>query len=316
MNNPQAQRIAIGRTDLQVSPLGIGTNRWGVTRLADPGLQPTFEAALAEGINFFDTAEIYGLGGSEGTLGQFLPSAGPKAVIATKFLPFPWRLRKSSLTAALRASLARLRLAQVDLYLIHVPLPPITIETWMDALAEAVDAGLVRAVGVSNFSAEQTRRAHAALKRHGIPLACNQVEYSLLKRNIERNGVLEACREIGATVVAYRPISGGLLTGRYTPENPPGRQRWRVYSPEHLTRIRPVIDLLGKIGEAHGGKTPSQVALNWTMCKGTLPIPGATQVRHLREDVGALGWRLADGEVESLDEATDRLRMRGPRVAR
>jgi aryl-alcohol dehydrogenase-like predicted oxidoreductase len=215
----------------------------------------------------------------------------------------------------MRASLARLQLAQVDLYLIHVPLPPVKIETWMDALAEAVGAGLVRAVGVSNFSAEQTRRAHAALQKHGIPLACNQVEHSLLKRDIERNGVLAACREIGATVVAYRPVAGGLLTGRYTPENPPGRQRWRVYSPEHLARIQPVIDLLGKIGEAHGGKTPSQVALNWSMCKGMLPIPGATKESHLRENVGALGWRLGDDEVGSLDEASDKLRLRGSRVA-
>jgi aryl-alcohol dehydrogenase-like predicted oxidoreductase len=279
-------------------------------------MQPTFEAALAAGINFFDTAEIYGLGGSERTLGQFLPSVGQNAVVTTKFVPYPWRLSKSSLTAALRESLARLRLPRVDIYLIHVPLPPVKLETWMDALAEAMDAGLVRAVGVSNFGAEQTRRAHAALKKQGIPLACNQVEYSLLKRNIERNGVLEACREIGATVVAYRPVCGGLLTGRYTPETPPGRQRWRVYSSEYLARIQPVIDLLRKIGEAHGGKTPSQVALNWTLCKGMLPIPGATNVRHLQENVGALGWRLADDEVGSLDEAADKVRLRGPRVAR
>jgi aryl-alcohol dehydrogenase-like predicted oxidoreductase len=138
----------------------------------------------------------------------------------------------------------------------------------------------------------------------------------LLKRNIERNGVMEACREIGATVVAYRPIAGGLLTGRFTPENPPGRRRWRGYSPAYLARIRPLIDLLRKIGEAHSGKTPSQVALNWTLCKGTLPIPGATQARHVREDVGALGWRLGDDEMRSLDEAADRLRFGGPRATR
>ncbi len=311
MSNPQAQRIAVGSTGLQVSPLGIGTNRWGAGRQADPGLLPTFEAALAAGINFFDTAEIYSLGGSERTLGQFLASGGRNAVVATKFLPFPWRLSKSSLTGAIRASLERLRLTVVDLYLIHVPLPPVKIETWMDALAEAMDAGLVRAVGVSNFSAEQTRRAYAALERHGVPLACNQVEYSLLKRDIERNGVLAACREIGATVVAYRPMAGGLLTGRYALKDPSRRHRWRVYSPEYLALLRPVIDLLGKIGEAHGGKTPSQVALNWSMCKGALPIPGASKEAHLRENVGALGWRLDDDEVGSLDEATDKVRLRG-----
>ncbi len=310
MSNPQAQRIAFGSTDLQVSPLGIGTNRWGERRKADPRLRPTFESALAAGINFFDTAEIYNLGGSERTLGQFLRSASRNAVTATKFVPFPWRLSRSSLTAAMRASLGRLSLAQVDLYLIHVPLPPVKIETWMDALAEARDAGLVRAVGVSNFNARQTRRAHAALAKHGIPLACNQVEYSPLKRDIERNGVLSVCREIGATVVAYRPIAGGLLTGRYALEGPAGRRRWRIYSCEYLGMIRPVIDLLRKIGEAHGGKTPSQVALNWSMCKGMLPIPGATKEKHMRENAGALGWRLGDDEIGSLDEASDKMRLR------
>jgi diketogulonate reductase-like aldo/keto reductase len=89
-----------------------------------------------------------------------------------------------------------------------------------------------------------------------------------------------------------------------------------VYGAEYLARIQPVIDLLRKIGEAHDGKTPSQVALNWTMCKGTLPIPGATKEGHVRENAGALGWRLGEDEVRSLDEAADRLHSRGPQQAR
>jgi aryl-alcohol dehydrogenase-like predicted oxidoreductase len=310
MSDRQVQWIALGSTDLRVSPLGVGTNRWGGKQERMPELQSTFNAAVDAGIAFFDTAEIYGFGGSERTLGSFLPASHGDVAIATKYVPLPWRLGRSSLTAALRASLARLHRTQVDLYLIHLPLPPVRIGAWMDALAGAVGAGLVRAVGVSNFSAEQTRRAHAALEKRGIALACNQVEYNLLKRDIERNGVLTACREVGATVVAYRPVAGGLLGGRFTPQNPPGKRRGRGYTRDYLAGLRPVIDLLGRIGEAHGGKSPSQVALNWLICKGTLPIPGATSERHIRENAGALGWRLSDDELGSLDEASDRLRLR------
>jgi aryl-alcohol dehydrogenase-like predicted oxidoreductase len=202
----------------------------------------------------------------------------------------------------LRASLARLNLASVDLYLIHFPWPLVAVETWMEALAEAKSAGLVRAVGVSNYSADQVRRAQAALAKHGIPLACNQVEYSLLKRDIEHNGVLAACRELGVTVVAYRPFAGGFLSGKYTPENPPrGSRRW-MYHVNEMAKVQPLIARMRQFGEVHGGKSPSQVALNWLIYKGALPIPGATKVKHIQENVGALGWSLTEAEVKSLDE--------------
>jgi aryl-alcohol dehydrogenase-like predicted oxidoreductase len=247
---------------------------------------------------------VYGFGGSERTLGQFLPTASQKPVVATKFLPVPWRLGKPSLTAALRGSLSRLGVAQVDLYLIHSPASPVAIETWMDALADALQAGLTRAVGVSNYGIEQTRRAHAALSKRGIALACNQVEYNLLQRGVERNGLLNLCRELGVTLVAYHPIASGLLSGKYTPDTPPQGWRGLVYRRGYLTRIQPVVERLRQIGTAHGGKTPSQVAINWIMCKGALPIPGAKNARQAQDNAGALGWRLSDDEVTALDGAS------------
>jgi aryl-alcohol dehydrogenase-like predicted oxidoreductase len=304
MSEQSAELIPLGKTDLLVSRMGVGTNAWGANRQADPGLRPVFEAARAAGINLFDTAEIYNFGGSERTLGQFLPEAGRAVVTTTKFLPLPWRLGKASLVQALRASLARLNLDCVDLYLIHFPLSLVGVEPWMEALAEAKAAGLVRAVGVSNYSADQVRRAAAALARHGLPLACNQVEYSLLKRDIEHNGVQAACRELGVTVVAYRPFAGGFLTGRYSPENPPqGPRRW-MHRMDGLVKVQPLIAHMIEAGEAHGGKSPSQVALNWLMCKGALPIPGATKVKHLQENAGALGWSLTEDEVRGLEAVT------------
>jgi aryl-alcohol dehydrogenase-like predicted oxidoreductase len=228
--------------------------------------------------------------------------------VATKFVPFPWRLRKQNLLDALRASLDRLGLKQVDLYQLHFPFPPIPIETWMDGLADAVQAGFARAVGVSNCSVEQMRRAHAALAKRGVVLASNQVEYSLLHRAPECNGLMQACREMSVTLIAYSPIRKGVLSGKYTPENrPTGTFRGSLANRDYLARVQPLITLLREIGQAHGGKTPSQVALNWVMCKGALPIPGAKNVRQAQENAGALGWQLSESEMAALDAVSDKM---------
>jgi aryl-alcohol dehydrogenase-like predicted oxidoreductase len=171
----------------------------------------------------------------------------------------------------------------------------------MSALADAVDAGLIKAAGVSNYSVEQTRRAHAALAEREVALACNQIPFSLLNRQHERDGLLDMCGQLGVTVVAYSPLEMGLLTGKYTPGNPPPGARNRRYGREWLAQIQPLIGLLREIGRAHGDKTPSQVALNWVMRKGAVPIPGAKNARQAAENAGALGWSLTDDEVTALD---------------
>ena len=306
------ESMTLGGSGVSVTPLGIGTWQWGDTLVwgygrgsyTDADLRAAFDASLASGAGFFDTAEGYGGGRSERLLGEFMRASGRPAIVATKFMPFPWRLRRGSLVAALRRSLGRLGLARVDLYQIHWPFPPRSIETWADALADAVEAGLARAVGVSNFSVGQMRRAHEALAKHGIPLASNQVGYSLLQRGPERRGLLAACRELNVTLIAYSPIAKGLLTGKYSPENRPGGVRRWMWSQEQLTRARSLVALLRQIGESHGGKTPSQVALNWLMCKGALPIPGVKTAWQAQENAGALGWRLTDDEIAALDETS------------
>ncbi len=316
MGNSDAALVLLGTTGLRVRPLGIGTNRWGPGRgsgrAARPELKPVFDEALSFGLTFFDTAEVYGMGGSERTLGYCLKAAGGDRalapVIATKFFPMPWRLRKRAMAAALRRSLTRLGLSKVDLYLVHFPMPPVSIETWADALADTVDAGLTRAVGVSNHNPAEMRRAHAALAARGVPLACNEVEYSLLKRDVERNGLLAACRELGVTLIAYRPLALGLLPGKHTSANPPSGWRGMAFRRLYPPGIESLAALLTRIGEQHGGKTLTQVALNWVICKGALPIPGATRVDHVRENAGALGWRLTDEEIAALDAAEERLR--------
>ncbi len=294
--------------------LGVGTWAWGDRLMWGYGrgyavdeVHQAFGASLAGGLRLFDTAEVYGQGRSEQLLGTFLKETDQKILIATKFMPFPWRLRKGTLLRALRGSLKRLGKAQVDLYQIHQALPPVNVETWMAALSEAVQAGLTREVGVSNYDRSKMQRAYDALAREGIRLASNQVEYNLINRQVERNGLLKHCQELGVRLIAYSPLGMGMLTGKYTPENPPTGMRGGRYNRRFLERLTPLLTLLKHFGSDHAGKTPAQVALNWAICKGTLPIPGAKNLIQAEQNAGSVGWRLSEEQVAALDEASDRL---------
>ncbi len=301
--DPLIQRVPLGKSGILVSPLGMGTNTWGRAGRPRPELREVFDAAISRGISLFDTAEIYAGGGSERTVGIFLRqlAAGrERPAVLSKFFPLPWRFSKARLTDALRRSLDRLQLASLDIYLIHFPWGPVPIETWVDALADAVDAGLARGVGVSNYSAAQVRRAHKVLASRGVHLACNEVELSLARPANARNGTLEACRELGVTVIAYRPLGLGRLTAR----GGVSAHGWRRLMMASARTAAGLSEVVQAIGKAHGGKTPAQVALNWVLCKGALPIPGATSVAHLEENAAALGWRLTEGEVAALDAAS------------
>ncbi len=317
-----AERINLGSSEIKISPLGIGTWAWGDRLMWRSGktghytqadVRAAFDEAIAAGINFFDTAEVYGLGRSERLLGSFVRQSGASVVIASKFFPFPWRLTKRAFRRALRHTLARLGVEQVDLYQIHFPYPPVPIETWMDAMAEAVEAGLIRAVGVSNYNAEQLGRAYNALSERGIKLASNQVFFSLLHRTPEQDGVRQLCRDLNVTMIAYSPLEKGMLTGKYTPTSPPSGLRKRMYPAWYLARIQPLLNVMREI-ETRRGKTLPQIALNWVICKGAVPIPGAKNARQASSNLEALGWRLSDDEITWLDEASEgltELRYRG-----
>jgi aryl-alcohol dehydrogenase-like predicted oxidoreductase len=211
----------------------------------------------------------------------------------------------------LEASLARLGRDSIDLYQHHYPNARISIPRLMDQLANAVEAGKVKAVGVSNYSAEQMREAHAALAKRGIPLASNQVEYSLLNRKPEVNGILDACRELGITLIAYTPLAGGRLTGKYSAQNRARGFFRRIlpqYSRKALDDIQPVIKLLRAIGERYA-KTASQVALRWLIENPiVLPIPGAKNGKQAADNAEALKFSLTVEEVEMLSQATIRWR--------
>jgi aryl-alcohol dehydrogenase-like predicted oxidoreductase len=204
----------------------------------------------------------------------------------------------------LKASLGRLKIESVDLYQIHWPNPIMSNDRLMLGLAECVRSGMTRTVGVSNFGQTRMLAAYSALARHNIPLASNQVHYSLLSRAVEKNGTLARCRELGIRLIAYSPIEKGLLTGKYSADHPPPGSRARNYA-ALLPRIQPLLKLMTEIGQDHGGKSNTQVALNWVICKGALPIPGAKNAEQAQENAGALGWKLAGEEVSRLDAVSD-----------
>lgn len=305
--------IPLGKTNIQISPLGIGAWQWGDRVMwaygkthSDEDIRAAFDATLAGGVNWFDTAEVYGMGRSEQLLGESIRATQSTPLVATKFFPFPWRLVKGQLLRALQGSLRRLGLERVDLYQVHMPLPPVAVETWADALADAVQAGLTRSVGVSNYSADLMLRADIALVKRGVSLASNQVHYSLLNRKVERDGLLKLCLERNITLIAYSPLEKGILSGKYDPENPPAGLRARTYNVAYLTKALPVIRLVQKIGQ-DCGKTAAQVALNWLICKGAVPIPGAKNAAQAESNAGALGWRLTEEQVAALDAVSDQM---------
>jgi aryl-alcohol dehydrogenase-like predicted oxidoreductase len=298
---------------LHAVEFGLGAWQWGDRLIwqygqnyGDDECRAAFEVSLEAGIRFVDTAEVYGNGRSERLLGQFLKETDQPVLVATKYFPFPWRLTKKSLIRALKGSLERIGVETVDLYQIHQPYSLLPMDTLMETMAEAVKEGLSRTVGVSNFNQNQMLRAYSALARKNVPLASNQVTYSLLNRAIEKDGLLARCNELGVRLIAYSPIEKGLLTGKYSVENPPPGVRGQRYG-SLLPKIGPLLKLMTEIGQEHGGKSRAQVALNWCICKGTLPIPGAKNARQAEENAGALGWKLTEEEVAKLDEISEEI---------
>lgn len=311
--------ILLGKTGLRVPRLGVGVMTWGQpgglarfhpAKTAYGGgpesraeEQHAFEASLKAGVNFYDTAAMYAGGASERRLGEL--AKGRDVFIASKF-PGSLFFRSDNFPKELAASLKRLDRGSIDLYQHHFPSRSLSIPELMNRMADAVEAGKIKAVGVSNYSARQMREAHEALAKRGIPLASNQIEYSLLHRQPETNGVLAACRELGVTLIAYQPLASGALTGKYSAgAHPKGLRRFMPYfRGKGLEEVEPVVRLLRKIGEHHG-KTPAQIALRWLIEKGdVIPIPGAKNERQASANADALTFSLSLEEMDELDRAT------------
>ncbi len=307
----------LGQTGIQVTPIGLGVMQFSGTRrgfgmmfeeLSPAETNAIVAAALEGGINWFDTAELYGFGRSERALSSGLRTAGRQpgeVVVATKW--FPLLRTAGNIPKTIRHRLRHLQGYPIDLYMVHQPYSLSSPEAEMNAMADLVEAGQIRSVGVSNFDARRMERAYMALERRGLPLAVNQVEYSLVERSIETNGVLQAARDLGVTIIAWSPTGRGLLTGKFHRDparlrrTPPIR-RWLLG--RRLEETRPLITVMQEIGERHAA-SPAQVALNWLIHvagETVVAIPGASRARHAAEGAAAMRFRLREEELARLDE--------------
>jgi aryl-alcohol dehydrogenase-like predicted oxidoreductase len=306
----------LGKTDIRITPIGLGMMEFaGGGGLMGPAFpiipqeekNAIVKAALNGGVNWFDTAELYGGGVSEASLVKALKAAGKtddEVVVATKWWPLFRTARNIPYTIEDRIRF--LDGYSIGLYMIHQPFSFSSPEAEMNAMADLVDAGKIRSVGVSNFNTEQMRRAHRALQKRGLPLAANQVRFSLLDRSIEKNGVLETAKELGVTIIAYTPLGSGLLTGKYH-KNPNLLQKksffWRLRLNRGIPESRSLVKALEEIGDKYNA-TPAQVALNWVINfhgETIVTIPGATKVHQAQESAGAMTFQLTDEELAHLD---------------
>jgi len=310
----------------KVSPLGMGTWAWGNKLLwnydesRDAELQKVFDFAVSSGINIFDTADSYGTGKldgrSEKLLGQFIreyPGSDKlrsNVKIATKLAAYPWRIAPSQWVSACRASLKRLGTEKVALGQLHwstANYAPLQEKLMWDGLVAIYDAGLVDAIGLSNYGPQQLQKIHKYLTKRGVPLASVQVQYSLLSNGPQQEDVKAACDDLGLALVAYSPLALGVLTGKYSLDDPkslPGGPRGYLFK-QMLPGLDPLLSTLNEVARARNRKA-SQVAINWAMCKGAVPIPGAKDLAQAKENLGSLGWRLDAGEIAALETAAKR----------
>jgi aryl-alcohol dehydrogenase-like predicted oxidoreductase len=307
---------SLGKTGIQVTPIGLGVMQFSggagpfgaaFPLMTQPEKTALIEAALAGGINWFDTAELYGFGQSERNLSQALQDLeihSGSVVIATKWWPLFRTAR--SIKHSIQNRLDALHPYPIDLYYVHQPFSFSSPEAEMEAMADLLAAGKIRSVGVSNFNAARMRRAHAALAKRGITLAANQVYYSLAHRQIESDGTLQAAKELGVSIVAYTPLEYGLLTGVYH-KDPALLEKKPFFRRNSFQRrleaTRPLVNAMEEI--AHGyNATAGQVALNWLVnFHGdiVLAIPGATKVRQVEQSAGAMSFTLSQDELVQLD---------------
>ena len=333
---------------VSISNIGIGTWAWGdklywnYESSQDASLKEVFDYCVKEGgVNFFDTAEIYGFGRSELLCGRFRRqlsevSTQSQVVLATKFAPLPFRLGSDCVVSACQDSLDRMGVDKMGLYQLHWP-GLINNDAYLEGLVKCYEKGLVESVGVSNYGPELLRKAHKYLSDRGVPLASNQIQYSLLCRQAESNSLLRTAEELGVTILAYSPLAQGLLTGKFDSGKLPTGPR-SALARATLPKIKENVLLaikniaIEKSNALNLNVTMSQVALNWLVhsiictvvqaprtfsymvnnhyytsynrcvAKGTVPIPGARSLSQAKDNCDALKWSLDEAEVKLLDE--------------
>jgi aryl-alcohol dehydrogenase-like predicted oxidoreductase len=320
------ERRRLGKNGPLVSALGLGC--MGMSFAYGPADEAeslrVLRRYLELGGNFLDTAEIYGPYTNEELLGRFLREvAHDGVIIATKFgfrfSPDGVRGVDSSpenVRRACDASLKRLGIETIDLYYQHRVDPKVPIEETVGAMAGLVSAGKVRALGLSEAGPETLRRA---AKIH--PIAALQSEYSLWSRDVERNGVLATCRELGITFVPYSPLGRGFLTGAIQKLEDLDASDWRRTNPRFgekaLQANLRLVDTVKELARKKGSTTQAQLALAWVLAQGNdlVPIPGTKRVRYLEENMGALNVKLTESDLKEIKSRFAQIEVVGERYA-
>lgn len=331
---------------IEISSLGCGTWSWGNKLLwdydpsQDEEIYRAYVAIRDAGVTIFDTADSYGTlelnGRAEILLGRFerrymtekaiapntfdfgslfggssktaAGTGSQKQQVATKIAPYPWRVTRGQLVSGVKQSLKRLeqdKLCVAQLHWSTANYQPFQEGALWEGVADVYDAGLCEAVGVSNYGPKQLNKFARRMEEREVPIAIAQVQYSLL--TAKNDEMLESCNEAGCRLISYSPLCLGLLGGKYDIDNLPraGNPRRQLFK-ELLPGAKPIIDTLVAVA-GDVGKTQAQVAINWAMCKGTVPIPGARTLQQAEENLGAVGWSLSAAAVEELDRASARV---------
>jgi aryl-alcohol dehydrogenase-like predicted oxidoreductase len=306
------QMRRLGKDGPMVSALGLGC--MGMSEFYGPADEQeavaTIHRTLDLGINFLDTADIYGMGRNEELVGKAIKERRDQVVLATKFgivrgpdgafvgvKGHPEYLRR-----ACEASLRRLGVETIDLYYQHRVDPETPVEETAGAVTRLIEEGKVRCFGISEAAPETMRRVHAVQ-----PLAALQTEYSLWSRDVEA-AILPTCRELGIGFVAYSPLGRGFLTGSFKSPRDLSAEDWRRNNPRFLEEnFKKNLALVAEVEALAGGKgcLPAQVALAWLLARGEdiIPIPGSKSRRHLEENIGALEVQLSGDDISRLDRS-------------
>jgi aryl-alcohol dehydrogenase-like predicted oxidoreductase len=299
---------------LRVSPVGLGCNNLG-RRIGDAEARAVVDAALEEGVTFFDTADIYGDGESERLLGRALAGRRDEVVVATKFgmemrgEPAGEGGRPEWVVQAADASLSRLGTDRIDLYQMHRPDDSVPIAETLGALDDLVRAGKVTEIGCSNFSAEQIDEALSAAEEDGLtPFSSVQNRYSVLHRGPEDDGVAASCARRGLALIPYFPLESGLLTGKYSEGFDGVEGRLTTIPDDRRERFasEPMVAATAKLtayAESHG-RSILELAVSWLLAQPTVAsvIAGATRPEQVRANVAAAGWGMTPKELASIDD--------------
>lgn len=299
--NVHASRIVIGAW-----PWG-DTATWHYSPEELPAIKDSWNICLKKGINFIDTAQVYGSGESERICGEIVEGLQREDfVMQTKWWVLPADPKnliepRDAPLSKLKESLERMKLQYIDVYVVHGHIHPQSIAIVAKSLADCVDQGLTKTVGVANYSAEDMLKMKEELARYGVPLAVNQCEYSLLRRKAEVDGLLQTCKQNDIVFQSYSSLAQGRLSGKYHSGNePPKEYRFSSYP---MKEVEPTLEVQKKIAEKRGVSVAA-VALNYNLIHGISPVVGLRKPEQAESNCQALGWRLSDEEIVELDKVS------------